>query len=880
MRSFPTDRLTAGVLLAFFAVACVSSRAAQPERTVRVDELDLAKMTVGYGRVQRNLSLDGKPLSIGGRKYARGVGTHAPSVLKVRLQGGAARFRAEVGVDDEVGARRGSVEFIVAADGRERWRSGLVEGGQRPKAVNVDLRGAQEVVLRVTEGGDGGGYDHADWANAEFTVTGAAPAAVSATSEVRIETARSALVFLVGDDNRLYQQHYGAKAVQPEPRPDRAREAYPAAGNGWLFEPALQVAHADGNTSTDLRFVGSRTERIDANTTETRIELKDTAYPFLVTLVFRGHRAEDVVQQWTEIQHTERGRATLSRFASAAPVLPSSDYWLTQFHGDYLREMTHAEEKLGFGTKVLDSKLGVRAHYYSNPSFVLAVGGRAQEESGQVIGGTLAWSGSYQFQFEVDPDRRLRAICGMNPYGSQYHLKPGEQFTTPAMIWGWSGEGKGPLSRNFHRWARKYGVRPRSGPRPVLLNNWEATYFDFDEPKLVSLFDGARSLGLELFLLDDGWFGNKYPRDNDRAGLGDWEPNRRKLPRGISALAAEAKRRGLRFGIWVEPEMVNPRSELFEAHPEWVIRQPKRELDLYRSQLILDLTRPAVREFVFKTVDDLLTNNPGISYVKWDCNRYVTQPGSPYLPAEEQSHLWIDYTRSLYDIMGRVARRHPNVEVMICSGGAGRVDYGALRYGTEFWPSDNTDPVARVGIQWGYSHFFPASAMGAHVTHMGNRPLKLAFDVAMGGCLGMDLDLARLSPADRRLAERAVATYKDVRDVVQQGDLYRLESPYEGDRSSLMYVSEDQARALVLAYQMKDAPGAPGPLVLRGLDPHRHYRVRELNLPEGKASLLDVEGRLVSGAALLREGLRPPTRRQYESAAIELSSTSAAPAGQ
>lgn len=869
-------------LLAVLASCLAAARAAAParaadpaqrsapSRAAAVEELDLSQMTTGWGQVRRNRSLDGHALSIGGRRYERGIGTHAPSRMRITLGGGSSRFSAAVGVDDEVGAGHGSVEFIVAVDGRERWRSGVMKGGQPAKVLRLELAGARELELRVTDAGDGNREDHADWAEPRLTVTGAAPAATTPYPQFRVETAHSALVLAVGEDRRLYQLHYGAASEQPAPRMERGREAYPAGGNGWLFEPALEVAHADGNTSTDLRFVRENAAQVDPDTTETRIELRDPAYPFTAVLHFRAYRAEDVIQQWTEIRHGERGKVTLSRFASAAPVLGTAEYWLTQFHGDYAHEMNMDEEKLGYGIKVLDSKLGVRAHHFRNPSFLLSAGGPAREEGGEVIGGTLAWSGNFQFLFEVGADHRLRALCGMNPYASAYHLKPGETFRTPAMLWGWSGSGKGALSRGFHRWARRYGVRDGLRPRAVLLNNWEATGFDFDEAKLVSLFDGARSLGMELFLLDDGWFGNRYPRDSDHAGLGDWEPNRRKLPHGIGHLTAEAARRGLRFGIWLEPEMVNPESELFRAHPEWAIRQPRREPDLYRNQLILDLTRPEVRAFVFRTVDGLLTRNPGITYVKWDCNRYVTQPGSTYLPAGEQSHLWIDYTRALYDILARVAQRHPGVELMICSGGGGRVDYGALRYGQEFWASDNTDPVSRVFIQWGYSQLFPAIATGAHVTRMGNRPLKFAFDVAMGGCLGMDLNVARLSPEERRFAAAAVANYRAVRDVVQLGDLYRLESPYEGDRASLLYVGPDRRRALLLVYQMQDAAGAATPLRLQGLDPSHRYRVRELNLPENSRSTLDLDGRTVDGALLLREGLTPPTRRRYDSAAVEL----------
>src|SRR5215218_7294579 len=690
---------------------------------------------------------------------------------------------------------------------------------------------------------------------------------------INVSTAGSSLTLFVAGDGRLYQFGYGRPRradTRPARTPAREDEFHPAAGNGFILEPAVQAVHADGNTSTDLIYVSHETDAVDDNVTLTRVTLKDGFYPFFVTLHLRAYRREDVIEQWAEIRHEEGGAVALSRFASSAPVLKADAYWLTQFQGNYMREAELVEERLTPGVKVLDSKLGVRAHQMRNPSFLLALDGPGREESGEVYGGTLAWSGSFQLAFEVDWTNRLRALCGINPFGSEYRLARGRVFKTPAMLWTWSGEGKGRVSRNFHRWARRYGMRDGDRPRPVLLNNWEATHMDFDEQKIVSLFDGARELGVELFLLDDGWFGNKYPRDNDRAGLGDWQVNRRKLPRGLSHLAAEAKRRGLDFGIWLEPEMVNPSSELYERHPDWAVRQPNREPLYGRNQLILDLSRPEVREFAWKVVDDTLRSNPGITYVKWDANRYVTQPGSSWLGPAEQQHLLVDYQWALYDVMARTAKEHPNVWAMVCAGGSGRVDYGALRYFHSFWPSDNTDPLQRIYIQWGFGHFFPAAAVSAHVTDMGTRPVKFATDVALSGAFGVDRDVQRMTPEERKAVAAAVKLYKErLRDVVLRGDLYRLESPYERQRAALDYVSEDRSRAALFIYQLGE--GAFGPVRPRGLDPRKLYRVREVNLPEGSTSRLALHDKVLDGATLMEEGLASPLRRGLESAVIEMS---------
>jgi len=694
---------------------------------------------------------------------------------------------------------------------------------------------------------------------------------------LRISTAHSSLVLFAGRDGRLYQLGYGGADNSwptPKQQPSRETEFHPGFGDGFICEPALEVTHVDGNTSLDLVYSKHETTALDDNVSLTRIELRDRYYPFFITLCFKTYSNEDMIEQWTEMRHEESGPVTLFRFASSAPVLQGKEYWLTQFHGNWADEAKLAEERLSPGLKILDSKIGVRASRFRFPSFLLSLNGPAQEESGEVFGGSLGWSGSYQLAFEVDWSNRLRALCGINPFASQYHLASGQPFATPSMLWTWSAHGKGQISRNFHHWARRYGIRDGAKPRPVLLNNWEATGFKFDEPTLVSLFDGARELGVDTFLLDDGWFGNRHPRNDDHAGLGDWEVNTNKLPHGLGYLASEAHKRGLNLGIWIEPEMVNPSSDLFEQHPDWVIQQPHRQSDadltsVSRNQLDLDLSRPAVQEFAWRVVNETLST-PGVNFVKWDANRYVTQPGSTYLPANEQSELLIRYNFALYGVMSNMARTFPDVMAMGCSGGGGRTDYGALKYFHTFWPSDNTDPLRRVFIQWGYSHFFPAETLTAHVTRMGNRPLKFALDVAMSGALGLDMDVRKLTPGQSRQITSAVALYKrEIRDIVEQGDLYRLESPYEHPRAALDYVSADRSQAVLFVYQIKDA--ASEPVKLRGLDPEKHYRVREVNLPEGPNSQLAGEGQIMDGAALLREGLTPRCGKECESAVVELS---------
>jgi alpha-galactosidase len=825
---------------------------ALPSRAVGLQTLDLRTMTCGWDRPQIDRCISGTPLRLGGKTYAHGIGTHAVSALNLKLDE-AESFDSVVGVDDDANGK-GSVEFVVAVNGVTRWHSGKMRGGEAPKNVHVDLAGAKTLSLRVTDAGDGTYFDHADWADARVTTSGPAPIPMRDLRPIRIETSHAALNLFVDDDGHLFQRSFGSKT---EDREDSAL-AYPASGDGWVYEPALGVTHSDGNTSTDLRVTGNKT---DGNLTT--IHLKDPEYSFTVDLFFQTFPEQDVIETWSQIRNEEPGVIHVDRFASASPDFGVGSFWLTQFHGEWANEANMSEERLTYGIKTIDSKLGVRAQQFRSPSFLLSKGGPLQEDSGEVFGGTLAWSGSFAFSFEVDPVGRVRALCGMNPYESTYHLDPGKTLETAKMIWSWSDSGAGKLSRNMHEWARQNAIRDGGKPRAILLNNWEATYFHFDEKKIVSLFGGAKELGMELFLLDDGWFGVKYPRDNDGQGLGDWTPDPKKLPNGLGALTKAAGERGLRFGIWLEPEMVNPKSELFEKHPDWVIRQPKRELELQRNQLILDLSRPEAREYAFQVADRTLTENPGISYVKWDCNRYVTQPGSPYLGHDRQSNLWIDYVKAVYDIFARVAKKHPNVEIMMCSGGGARVDYGAMKYAQEFWPSDMTDPAKRIFIQWGYSYFFPAIAMCDHVTDSGHRPWKFAFDVAMSGCLGMDVDLDAMSADDRKFAAVAIETYKQIRGTVQLGDQYRLESPYAGSRSALMYVRGKEA--VVFAYSLGESPAAP--LKLKGLDPAKTYAVHEIDLPVGVKGLHGS----YTGAALMNDGLPLPKYGAYESGAFAVS---------
>jgi alpha-galactosidase len=375
-----------------------------------------------------------------------------------------------------------------------------------------------------------------------------------------------------------------------------------------------------------------------------------------------------------------------------------------------------------------------------------------------------------------------------------------------------------------------------------------------------------------MFLLDDGWFGNKYPRKDDHAGLGDWEVTHDKLPGGIPALVAAANDADVKFGIWIEPEMVNPKSELYEKHPDWVIQQPNRDTYYYRNQLVLDMSNPKVQDYVFSIVDNILTENPGVAYFKWDCNSPITNIYSPYNKGNQQQ-LYVDHVRGIYNVLNRIQAKYPNVPMMLCSGGGARCDYEALKYFTEFWCSDDTDPIERIYIQWGFSQFFPAKAMAAHVTSWNKQTtVKFRTDVASMCKLGFDIGLHELTDDELTYCRTAVANWKRLSPAIMDGTQYRLVSPYETAHAAVQYVDQAQNKGVVFAYNLSPRYKQKMHRVkLQGLDPARSYRVEEINLMPGTTSTFEQNGMTFTGDYLMKHGLDLFTYDRNTSRVIELS---------
>ena len=703
---------------------------------------------------------------------------------------------------------------------------------------------------------------------------------------IPVETQHNAIVLQTDAEKHLNMVYLGAKLANTVEYAGISKmykqaddsgvqnDAYTPSGSASLGEPAITVTHADGNKSLNLTYVNHTVSKVDDDISLLVVTMKDPAYDFEVKLYYKTYFKEDVTEQWSVIKHNEKGIVTLDKYASANLNLKGNTtggFWLKQYHGNWAMEMQPEEARLTHGIKTIDSKLGTRANLYEHSMFAISMDKPATEDEGKVLYGAMEWSGNFRVDFELDVANNLKIIAGINNAASEYHLKPGVEFTTPAFLYTYSDHGKGDASRKLQSWARQYKIVDGEGSRLTLLNNWESTYFDFNESKLAGLLKDTKKLGVDLFLLDDGWFGNSHPRNGDNAGLGDWQENKQKLPNGISSLVKEAQANGVKFGIWIEPEMVNPASDLYKAHPDWVIKQPNRPEKYFRNQLVLDLANPKVQDFVFGVVDNLFTKNPDLAYIKWDCNAVIYNAYSAYLK-KDQSHIYVDYVNGLYNVLKRVRAKYPKVPLMLCSGGGGRVDYGALQYFTEFWPSDNTDPLERVFIQWEYSFFYPAITSSNHVTDWGKQPIKYRVDVAMMGKMGFDIVIGKLSENDLSFCQSALKNYDGLKDVIWHGDQYRLASPWDNDAASIMYVNTDKSKAVMFNYLVNNryGSGTKVPVRLKGLDPNKKYRVKEINLYPGAGSVLGKEDLTFTGDFLMNVGINPGNSAYHTSVVLQL----------
>lgn len=655
-------------------------------------------------------------------------------------------------------------------------------------------------------------------------------------------------------------------------------ESYPVFGIHSYNDKAMQVTHVDGNMSLEMEVESVKQYEVpEAEITE--VLLKDKVYPFFIKQYYKAYKNSDVIGTWIEITHQEKKPITMYKFASAFVPIRRGDNWLTHLHGTWGAENMLQEEKLTDGQKVIKNEDGVRNTMSENPSIMLTLDGKPQEETGHVFGGCLAWSGNYTLKLDVDNNKVIKVYAGINEDASYYTLDPKKTFVTPEFAMTYSTSGKGEVSRNFHRWAHLHKLSHADANRDILLNSWEGVYFKVNQEVMDQMMKDMSQLGGELFVMDDGWFGDKYPRDGGSTSLGDWMVCKKKLPEGIEGLIASAKKYGIKFGIWIEPEMTNTKSELYEKHPDWIICQNNRTPSKGRggTQMILDMSNPEVQDFVFGVVDNLMTNHPEIAYIKWDANASIMNYGSYYLPKDRQSHLYIEYHKGLNNVLERIRAKYPNLLMQACASGGSRVNYGLLPYFGEFWTSDNTDAYQRIYMQWGVSSFYPAIAMASHVSadrnHQTGRrtPLKFRFDVAMSGRLGMEMQPKDMTEADKEFAKRAIRAYKEIRPIVQHGDLYRLVSPYDKvGFASLMYATPEKDKAVFFAYRMEYLLNQVTPRVrMTGVAPEKQYKLIEMTpLKADKKNSLD--GKIISGKLLMEEGIEIPFSGEYSSVVMQL----------
>lgn len=636
---------------------------------------------------------------------------------------------------------------------------------------------------------------------------------------------------------------------------DTILQEYPGYGTGDYRTPAQVIRHEDGSTVTDFRYksyeIVTGKPRLDGMPS-TYVEQDEEAETLIITLedpkerltarlVYTVYRDRPVLARSARIENEGAETHYLQKAASLSLDLPLQELEVITLNGMWGRERMMEREPVKRGVKVFDSKRGSSSHQM-NP-FLALVSPETTEYAGEAVGFSLVYSGSHQMLLERDPYGQTRVQLGINEFGFEWRLDPGACFQTPEVNIVYSANGTMEMSQAFHALYRERLARGtfRDADRPILINNWEATYFDFDEAKIKSIVDESAALGIELFVLDDGWFGR---RDDDYTSLGDWFEYEQKIPNGLKGLADYIHTKGMKFGLWFEPEMISRESELFKQHPDWAIQIPGRGLSKGRDQYVLDFSRKEVRDNIVQQMTEVLDRVP-IDYLKWDFNRNVTEVFSTSLPSDRQGEVLHRYVLGLYEVLETITSRYPNILFESCSGGGGRFDPGMLYYMPQTWTSDNTDAIARLKIQHGTSIVYPISSMGAHVSAVPNHQthretsLEMRGNVAMAGVFGYELDVTEMSEDEKAIVKQQVAFYQEHRRTFQYGTFYRLESAFDSNHPSWMFVSEEEV--IVCDYSVLSETA---PLI-------RLLKLRGLNT----TAVYEVEGQHYGGDELMHVGL-------------------------
>ncbi|MDR2038953.1 MAG: alpha-galactosidase [Bacteroidales bacterium] len=645
-----------------------------------------------------------------------------------------------------------------------------------------------------------------------------------------------------GDVQAVY---YGNKLQSGNVQGNMGAEI-PVRGGYVSAVPLLEVVFPDGVRDVELEYVSYEISDVEGFKT-LKIIQKDKFYPLTVYSYIRVLPGYDLIEKWVEIVNTaKKGIIKVENLQSGSVFLPENSYELTHFSGVWGNEFRPNVAKLTQGTKTIQVK---DFKSYGSSTFFVRPEGESDPQSGEVWFGSLQYSGNWRVDFEKSFKGNVQVIGGINFWDQEIYLKPGKSITAPRMVFGYSNTGTDNVTLKLTSYIREQLLpeKHRELIRPVLYNSWYATTFNVNEEHQLALAKVAKEIGVEMFVIDDGWFKGRV---NSNAGLGDWTVDKNKFPNGLKPMIDKINAMGLDFGIWIEPEMVNPNSDLYRAHPDWVFHFPNRKRHEGRNQLLLNLAREDVYQYLYQCFSELLKEN-NIKFIKWDMNKSLTDPGFMSAPSDEQRAVRIKYVENLNRLVNTLRKEFPDVWFENCSSGGGRVDLGMARLFDFNWASDNTDPVERIFIQDAYLSIFPANTMISWVTHEDKHrqkpSLEYKFDVCMAGILGVGEDITKWNDEQKTVARNKIAQYKEIRETVQKGDVYRIVSPYHENRSILQYVSRDKKTATVFCYHLAEYPKNAVPetekttlVKLKGLLPDAKYTIEGIKSPYTGKYLMDV----------------------------------------
>jgi len=720
------------------------------------------------------------------------------------------------------------------------------------------------------------------------------------TKAFKLDSSKSSYVFNIIEGNIIQHIYYGSKIAKSDisyfavaekhggvcPIPsfvtkqyysaDVNKSEYSCCGTGDFRTNALQIRTIKGNITTDIRYVSHKiykgkpqipalpsTYADDNEATTLELICLDSYSGAEVTLFYTVYENQPIITRHAKIRNMSSERFTIERAFSSCVDIDDTGFDLVHLWGKWAKECNFERREPIHGIQTIASKRGCSSHMH-NP-FVALVSKDATETVGQAYGFSFVYSGNFAADIEKDNNDCIRLIMGINPVDFSWTLDADEEFYTPEVVMAYSDCGIGEMSRAYHKLYRNNLCRGewKQKNRPVLVNNWEATYFKFDEIKLYDIAKEAAELGVEMFIMDDGWFGK---RDNDKSSLGDWFVNEKKLQGGLAPLVDKINALGLKFGIWFEPEMISPISELYEAHPDWCIHITGREKTKSRNQLVLDMSRKEVRDYLFDVMSAVL-DSANIEYIKWDFNRPLTEIGNDILLPERQKELPHRYMLGLYELLERLIKAYPHVLLEGCASGGGRFDPAMLYYSPQIWTSDDTDAIERIGIQFGTSIVYPASSMGAHVSAVPNHQagritsLKTRGDIAMSGVFGYELDLCKFTDEEKEIVKKQIIDYKKYAGTVLYGDLYRIITPAESkDKAAWIYVSPDKKEAVLTYVVIRTTIYMLHIVKFQGLDPMRNYCIEQT-------------GETFRGDVLMNVGYKFPKRfNDYETVVFHLTS--------